>query len=131
MYKWSFAALAALLFAAVAYAQTFEAFPVWTTSTRFGTSPGTVGYNTQTNALEYLDKNNVWQQVADAPIAGAVMLTPTYNAATNPLPVCTTSLIGVVAVVTDATSPTYHGTYTSGSTVVSPVFCNGANWLTD
>ena len=48
-----------------------------------------------------------------------------YSAAGTPLPTCNSGTKGMVAIVSDATATvTYHGTYTSGSTVVSPVFCN-------
>jgi hypothetical protein len=33
-------------------------------------------------------------------------------------------------VVSDATSPTYLGTYTSGGSTVASVLCNGGNWVT-
>ena len=54
-----------------------------------------------------------------------------YSAAGTALPTCNSTTKGAVAMVSDATAPTYHGTYTSGSTVVSPVFCNGSTWLTN
>ena len=58
--------------------------------------------------------------------AGAFNTLPNYTVAT--LPTCNSSIIYTMAVVTDATSPTYNGALTgSGSTVV-PVFCNGSAW---
>jgi hypothetical protein len=53
------------------------------------------------------------------------------SAAGTVLPTCNTALKGARNVVSDATAPTYLGTYTSGGTVVAPVFCNGSNWVTD
>jgi hypothetical protein len=35
------------------------------------------------------------------------------------------------ATVSDATSPTFLGSYASGGSVVAPVFCNGASWVTN
>jgi hypothetical protein len=54
-----------------------------------------------------------------------------YSAAGTALPTCNSGLNGTRAVVSDATTPTYHGAYSSGGGVVSPVFCNGTAWLTD
>jgi hypothetical protein len=54
-----------------------------------------------------------------------------YSAAGTPLPTCNTAYKGQKATVSDATSPTYLGTYTSGGAVIAPVFCNGTTWLTD
>jgi hypothetical protein len=53
-----------------------------------------------------------------------------YSAAGTPLPAATTALKGARAVVSDATSPTFLGAYTSGGAVTCPVFCNGSAWLT-
>lgn len=60
-----------------------------------------------------------------------IQYTAPYSAAGIAIPTCNSGTKGMVAMVSDATTPTYHGTYTSGSTVISPVFCNGSNWLTD
>ena len=53
-----------------------------------------------------------------------------YSAAGTPLPTCDTGAKGTTAIVSDATLPTYLGTYASGGTVQSPVMCNGTNWVT-
>jgi hypothetical protein len=53
-----------------------------------------------------------------------------YSAAGTALPSCTSAIVNTKAVVSDATTPTYLGTYTSGGTVHSPVFCNGSAWVT-
>jgi hypothetical protein len=53
-----------------------------------------------------------------------------YTAAGIPLPACAGGFNGYEAVVGDATSPTFLGTYTSGGGVESPVICNGSAWLT-
>jgi hypothetical protein len=52
------------------------------------------------------------------------------SAAGTPLPTCNAAHNGSTNIVSDATSPTYLGTYTSGGAVESPVFCNGTNWVT-
>ena len=44
------------------------------------------------------------------------------------LPTCNSSLHGAIAAVTDATTPTYNGALTGGSTVEVPVYCNGSAW---
>jgi hypothetical protein len=53
-----------------------------------------------------------------------------YSAAGTALPSCVTGLKGRTSVVSDATAPTYLGTYTSGGAIVAPVMCNGTNWVT-
>lgn len=57
--------------------------------------------------------------------------TTAFSAAGTRLPTCNTALTGGFAHVIDALSPTYLGTYASGGAVITPVFCNGTNWLTD
>jgi hypothetical protein len=54
-----------------------------------------------------------------------------YSAAGTALPTCNAALEGARATVSDATSPTYLGTYASGGAVVSGAFCNGSTWVTD
>lgn len=60
--------------------------------------------------------------------------TSTYSAATNPLPTCNAANYNLHAVVSDATSPSYMGAYTSGGAVTADVICsfNGSSysWLT-
>lgn len=51
-----------------------------------------------------------------------------FSAAGTALPSCTTAAKGTYATVSDATSPTYGSTYSSGGAVVAPVMCNGTNW---
>ena len=58
-----------------------------------------------------------------------IQQTTGYSAAGTPLPTCNTGAQGSFAWVSDATSPTFHSTYSSGGTVISPVFCNGTNWI--
>ena len=53
-----------------------------------------------------------------------------YSAAGTALPSCVSGITGQEAVVSDATSPTFLGTYTSGGSVKSPVLCNGSSWVT-
>jgi len=57
-----------------------------------------------------------------------------YSAAGTALPSCGSSIKGARAVVSDATSPTYMGTYTSGGGITVGVICsfNGStySWLT-
>lgn len=53
-----------------------------------------------------------------------------YSAAGTAIPSCVAGLNGQEAVVSDATTPTFLATYASGGGVVSPVMCNGSNWVT-
>ena len=45
------------------------------------------------------------------------------------LPPATPMLHGAHTFVTDATSPTFLGALTGGGTIVCPVFCDGATWV--
>ena len=56
--------------------------------------------------------------------SGASAIAAGYTVATLP-----TGVLGMVAFVTDATSPTYLGTLTGGGAVKCPVFYNGAAWV--
>lgn len=53
-----------------------------------------------------------------------------YSAAGTALPTCAASLKGTMAIVSDATTPTYNATYASGGAITVPVLCNGTNWTT-
>jgi hypothetical protein len=53
-----------------------------------------------------------------------------YSATGTALPTCGASAKGLQATVSDAASPTYLGTYTSGGSTLTPVICNGAAWVT-
>lgn len=52
-----------------------------------------------------------------------------YTVAT--LPTCNAGAQGYMAYVTDALAPTYLATIAGGGVVVTPVFCNGTNWVAD
>jgi hypothetical protein len=52
---------------------------------------------------------------------------PSYQVAR--LPPASAAYRGCMAVVTDATAPTYNGALTGGGAVTVPVFCDGAAWL--
>src|SRR5215469_5505405 len=56
---------------------------------------------------------------------GPVRLQP-YIVST--LPVCSATITGSMAVVTDATAPTYNGALTGSGTVHVPVSCDGSAW---
>lgn len=53
-----------------------------------------------------------------------------YSAAGTALPTCNTASKGTSLYVSDATSPTFQGTYASGGAVATAVLCNGTNWVT-
>ncbi len=61
-----------------------------------------------------------------SPVAPAII----YSAAGTPLPAASAALKGARAVVSDATTPTFLGAYTSGGAVVAPVLCDGSAWVT-
>ena len=52
-----------------------------------------------------------------------------YSAAGTALPTCNSGNKGIVAQVSDATTPTYNGAYTSGGAVYALAFCNGTGWV--
>jgi hypothetical protein len=51
---------------------------------------------------------------------------PVYTVAT--LPTCNSTIHYSMAAVSDATTPSYNGSLTGGSTVKVPVFCDGSSW---
>lgn len=61
-------------------------------------------------------------------IARTLLFTPIYT--TSTLPTCNTAATGRSYAVSDATTPTYLGLYTGGSTSFSPVVCTGTQWET-
>jgi len=61
---------------------------------------------------------------------GILMPVTIYSAAGTALPSCAAGTKGGMAIVSDATTPTYLATYASGGAVVAPVMCNGTNWVT-
>lgn len=61
----------------------------------------------------------------------SLVLTGLYSAAGTVIPTCNTAAKGTMTSVLDATTPSWHGTYTSGGAVFSKVSCNGTNWITD
>lgn len=85
-----------------------------------GISNGLCGVGTQTPAYPW--------DVAGTVRATNVILIPIVTSA---LPTCNTAAKGMTAVVTDATTPTYRGTLTGGSTAVTHVLCTGSAWITD
>jgi hypothetical protein len=54
---------------------------------------------------------------------------PVYTVATLPATAAAGMVQGAMAVVTDATTPTYLGALTGGGAVVCPVFYNGTAWV--
>jgi len=54
-----------------------------------------------------------------------------FSAAGTALPTCNAGEGGARAVVSDATAPTFLGTYISGGSTITGVFCNGTAWVTD
>jgi len=60
--------------------------------------------------------------------SGVVFGLARYTVAT--LPACSSGTTrDTMAVVSDATAPTYNGALTGGGAVVVPVFCNGSAWV--
>lgn len=74
--------------------------------------------------------NSVTGDANGANLGGIHGVVTIYSAAGTALPTCNTAAKGKDGVVSDATLPTYLGTYTSGGAIVAPVFCNGTAWVT-
>lgn len=53
-----------------------------------------------------------------------------YSVAGTPLPTCNSGLNGVQLAVSDASSPTFLGTYAGSGSTHGPVICNGTAWVT-
>jgi hypothetical protein len=66
----------------------------------------------------------------DVTMKGVLIPSVIYSAAGTAIPACNAARNGGRTVVSDATTPTFLGTYTSGGAVESPVMCNGTNWVT-
>jgi hypothetical protein len=64
---------------------------------------------------------NVFQGTLTVP---AVIPGILYSAAGTPLPTCGAGINGELAVVSDATAPTYMGAYTSGGAITAAVICS-------
>lgn len=117
-----------------ANANTSGTFNTWIGS---GTGPGsTTQFSNQTvigaSATATCSSCVVLGRTADTVQipSGLTFQVTIYSAAGTPLPSCTSPLKGTSAVVSDSTVPTFLGTYTSGGAVLSPVICNGTNWVT-
>jgi hypothetical protein len=62
-------------------------------------------------------------------VSAPILLTATYTVGT--LPTCNSGVIGFLAAVSDANSPTYNGTLSgsgAGATAHVMAYCNGTNW---
>lgn len=88
-----------------------------------------------TNASLVLNPSaNWWVDTSGNHHATSVIPTTLYSAAGTALPTCAIGIKGELAVVSDATTPTYMGAYTSGGAITASVICsfNGTtfSWLT-
>jgi len=63
----------------------------------------------------------------DAPTSGVALQMPVTTVAS--LPSCTSSIKGAMYPVSDASSPTYGGTLTGGSSTYAIALCNGSAWV--
>jgi hypothetical protein len=102
-----------------------------------GSAWQTGGNSGSVTTVSVVSANGFSGSVATATTTPAVTLSQTrfeptvlYSAAGTALPAASSGLKGQIAVVSDATTPTYLGTYTSGGAVVCAVICNGTAWVT-
>lgn len=87
------------------------------------------GFSSPASGVLSADTSTAGDGLAEVKMA-SILPGVLYSAAGTALPACAAGNKGLKAVVSDATSPTYLGTYTSGGAVVSPVICNGSGWVT-
>ena len=80
------------------------------------------------NAIVVNANKGTLQLAADGRVSsfGGVTTLAVYTVAT--LPACSGANGNGLAIVSDATSPTYNAALTGGGTVRVPVFCNGTSW---
>lgn len=78
----------------------------------------------------YLILANLTAAAPKLAIGGPLLSGGPYSAAGTAIPACSATYTGYHATVSDASSPTYGGTYASGGAVYKIVLCNGTNWLT-
>jgi len=85
---------------------------------------------TASGPLEWSAENTSLDSAGDLNLQGSlttkggVLPSLLYSAAGTPLPTCASGINGQTLVVSDATSPTYFGAYTSGGGITAPVVCS-------
>jgi len=99
-------------------AATGDGFYFWGASLTAGSTPASYT-RTLTQAGCFVSSSSGPIPVPGTIKPSTVALLPTCNAASE----------GLIAGVTDATTPTFLGTLTGGSTVHSPAYCNGTAWV--
>ena len=91
-----------------------------------GSQPGLSG-----TGLPLIDQNQVATPLVRANLNWPITI---YSAAGTPVPTCNAAAKGETATVSDATSPTYMGIYSSGGAITVQIICsyNGSSysWLT-
>lgn len=108
---------------------------MWSTSASGGiaNTNQNAGMTSPASGIISMDSTTSGNSLAQVKLA-SVVPGILYSAAATPLPACGASIKGMLAVVSDATSPTYMGSYTSGGGVTAAVICsyNGTtySWLT-
>ncbi len=100
------------------------------------TSPirGEVYYNSTVDELKYYN-NSAWRTFADLESAQTISGVKTFSAAPKlpaytvaGLPACNAGAQNSIAVVSDATAPTYNGALVGGGAVRTLAFCDGSAW---
>jgi hypothetical protein len=102
----------------------------WQLGANTGTAPPFFLYDVANgaNAIVVNANKGTLQLAADGRVSsfGGVTTLAVYTVAT--LPACSGANGNGLAIVSDATSPTYNAALTGGGTVRVPVFCNGTSW---
>lgn len=93
---------------------------------QFATSGRTAVSGAFTGTLSTTDGTGIPYLYQNGLLAG----TFAYSIAGTALPTCNSGLTGTQLQVSDATSPTFLGTYAGSGAVNSPVLCNGTSWVT-
>jgi hypothetical protein len=104
-----------------------------TASVNIGGSAG-INFGPWPSGAGWMSINSSGSVVTGTSKASAFLPGIIYSAAGTALPSCASGIKGEQAVVSDATSPTYMGTYASGGGITAAVICsyNGTtySWLT-
>lgn len=103
-------------------------FQVLSTGTYYDWAGNNVGSSLPVCAGSMSIQNGASVLITGGTISGITLSTATYT--TSTIPTCNTAAKGQIVTVTDATSPTYNGTYSGSGAVIVPVQCDGTNWKT-
>lgn len=92
-------------------------------------TPGIKFKTTLGGSESFLDLNNPTGAAVSLKLLATAGLAAGATTVVGSLPACATATKGYLYIVTDASSPTFGGTLTGGSTTMTLALCNGTNWV--